>query len=93
MSSHSTEDLTSSILDFQANNVRVTFRRKTTSVDPEQDQNQETTLRFIWASSKLPEVIEEGETFKWRRLGFETEDLRKEFSGTGALGLDCFVSL
>jgi len=89
MSSHSTEDLTSSILDFQANTVRITFRRKTTPVDPEQDQNQETTLRFIWSSSKLPEVIEEGETFKWRRLGFETEDLRKEFSGTGALGLDC----
>jgi hypothetical protein len=40
MSSHTIEDLTSSILDFQANMVRVVYRRKTTPVDPENDEVQ-----------------------------------------------------
>lgn len=30
---------------------------------------------------------------KWRKLGFETEDLRKEFDKTGMLGLECLVRL
>lgn len=92
MSSNTIEDVTSSILDFQANIVRVTFRRKTTVVDPEQDSSQEATLQFIYTSSKLPEVVEEGEVYRWRRLGFETEDIRKEFAEVGVLGLDCLVS-
>lgn len=28
---------------------------------------------------------------KWRKLGFESEDLRKEFDKTGMLGLECLV--
>jgi engulfment and cell motility protein 1 len=92
MSSNTIEDVSSSILDFQANVVRVTFRRKTTVVDPEQDSSHDTTLRFIWGSSKLPEVVEDGEVYRWRRLGFESEDMRKEFCEVGALGLDCLVS-
>lgn len=91
MSSHTIEDLTSSILDFQANIVRVTFRRKTTIVDPEQDMTQEATVRFIWSSSKLPELFDNGEVYRWRRLGFASEDLRKEFAEVGLLGLDCLV--
>ncbi|KIJ55108.1 hypothetical protein M422DRAFT_23759 [Sphaerobolus stellatus SS14] len=93
MSSHTIEDLTSSILDFQANIVRVTYRRKTMPVDPEQDLNQDRILRMIWAESQLKEVVENGQMYKWRRLGFETEDIRKEFSEVGALGLDCLRCL
>ncbi|KAF8517883.1 ELMO/CED-12 family-domain-containing protein [Hysterangium stoloniferum] len=93
MSSHTIEDLTSSILDFQANIVRVTFRRKITVVDPEQDASQEETLRFIWSSAKISELSENGKIFKWRRLGFETEDIRKEFVEVGALGLDCLKNM
>lgn len=92
MSSNTIEDVTSSILDFQANIVRVTFRRKTTIVDPEQDATHAATLQFIWSSSKLPELIEQGEIYRWRRLGFESEDMRKEFAEAGVLGLDCLVS-
>jgi len=92
MSSHTIEDLTSSILDFQANIVRVTFRRKTMQVHPEQNAVHENTLRFIWTSSKLPDLFENGEVFRWRRLGFESEDICKEFAEVGVLGLDCLVS-
>jgi engulfment/cell motility protein 1 len=92
MSSHTIEDLTSSILDFQANIVRVTYRRKTAIVDPEQDAGQQATLRFIWSSAKISEMIENDEKYKWRMLGFETEDIRKEFAEVGALGLDCLAS-
>lgn len=92
MSSNTIEDVTSSILDFQANIVRVTFRHKTTIVDPEQDFTHDATLRFIWSSSKLPELFEQGEVYRWRRLGFESEDIRKEFAQVGVLGLDCLVS-
>lgn len=92
MSSHTIEDLTSSILDFQANIVRVTFRRKTMLVNPELDAVHGTMLRFIWTSSKLPDLFENGEVFRWRRLGFESEDMRKEFAEVGVLGLDCLVS-
>ncbi|GJJ11519.1 hypothetical protein Clacol_005752 [Clathrus columnatus] len=89
MSSHISEDLTSSILDFQANIVRVTYRRKTAPVDPQQD---EAALRFVWSSAKLPEIIDSGELYRWRRIGFTSEDIRKEFSEVGALGLDCLIN-
>jgi len=62
-------------------------------VDPEQDMNQDRVLRGIWAESQLREVVDHGEIYKWRQLGFETEDIRKEFAEVGALGLDCLVTL
>jgi len=40
MSSHSIEDSTSSILDFQANMVRVASRRKNAPLTPERDEVQ-----------------------------------------------------
>ena len=55
MSSHTIEDLTSSILDFQANMVRVVYRLKTTSVDPEDPDVQE-VLNTIWRASKVDET-------------------------------------
>lgn len=92
MSSHIFEDLTSSILDFQANTVRMTYRRKTTPVDPQGDPEHDAMLRFIWSSAKLPEIIENDELYRWRRIGFSSEDVHKEFAEVGALGLDCLKS-
>ncbi|KAJ3510838.1 hypothetical protein NLJ89_g4449 [Agrocybe chaxingu] len=90
MSLHTIEDLTSCILDFQANIVRVTYRKKTTIVDPEAEEAHATALNVIWAHSKLEqEVDEKGEVLKWRKLGFETEDIVQEFSEVGLLGLEC----
>lgn len=90
MSLHTIEDLTSCILDFQANMVRVTYRKKTTLVDPENEPAHEDTLSYIWHSSKL-EVSEDesGSIVQWRKLGFESEDVVAEFSEVGVLGLDC----
>ncbi|KAG5724910.1 Engulfment and cell motility protein 1 [Termitomyces sp. T112] len=90
MSLHIMEDLTSCILDFQANIVRVTYRRKTTLVDPEVEPSHAAALAYIWASSKLDEETDEqGNLLKWRKLGFETENMVQEFSEVGVLGLDC----
>ncbi|KAG6821202.1 hypothetical protein H0H93_004023 [Arthromyces matolae] len=89
MSLHIMEDLTSCILDFQANIVRVTYRKKITLVDPETERSHATALAYIWASSGLEEgVDDQGGLLKWRQLGFETEDMVQEFSEVGVLGLD-----
>ncbi|KAF8906223.1 ELMO/CED-12 family-domain-containing protein [Gymnopilus junonius] len=91
MSLHTTEDLTSCILDFQANIVRVTYRKKTTIVDPDEDESHAAALRSVWACSKLAEEVDSnGQLLKWRKLGFETEDIVQDFSEVGVLGLECF---
>ncbi len=93
MSSHTIEDLTSCILDFQANIIRVTHRKKMTPVDPQNQPAHDADLRFIWTSSKLEEHIDADNTeVRWRKLGFETEDIEQEFRDVGVLGLDCLVS-
>ncbi|KAF7356574.1 hypothetical protein MVEN_00991100 [Mycena venus] len=91
MSSHTIEDLTSCILDFQANFIRVTYRKKTTLVDTEADASHATAVKAIWASSKLTESVDEsGQVMKWRLLGFDSEDIEHEFNeGVGVLGLEC----
>ncbi|KAI0765665.1 ELMO/CED-12 family-domain-containing protein [Trametes elegans] len=90
MSSHTIEDLTSCILDFQANVVRVTFRKKTTLVEPDFEPLHQQALHFIWEKSALEEGREDAITpIKWRKLGFETEDIGHEFREVGVLGLDC----
>ncbi|KAH9479433.1 Engulfment and cell motility protein 1 [Psilocybe cubensis] len=90
MSLHTVEDLTSCILDFQANIVRVTYRKKTTPVDPDDDEVSAEDLDIIWTSSKLEEEVDQyGQILKWRKLGFETEDISQEFSEVGQLGLYC----
>jgi engulfment/cell motility protein 1 len=92
MSLHTIEDLTSCILDFQANMVRVTYRKKTTLVDPENEPTHIEALAYIWESNRL-EVSEDasGSIIQWRKLGFESEDVVQEFSEVGVLGLDCLV--
>ena len=91
MSSHTIEDLTSSILDFQANMIRVTHRRKTHFVDPAREPSHLTALESIWDASKLTEEQQPDGPHKWRKLGFTTEDITREFAEVGVLGLDCMV--
>lgn len=89
---HTIDDLTSCILDFQANIIRVTYRKKTTPVDPETEPSHAAALKAIWESSKLQEEVDErGGILKWRKLGFDTEDIFQEFNEVGVLGLDCLV--
>jgi engulfment and cell motility protein 1 len=102
MSNASMEDLTSSILDFQANVVRMTYKRKTTPVDTDVPEVQ-SALSFIWTSAKIEDYSEFGRSIegrdsigrsspeKWVHLGFRTENLRSEFARVGLLGLDCLV--
>lgn len=94
MSSHMVEDLTSCVLDFQGNIARVTYRKKTTLVDPEHEEAHATALDYIWSNSKLrPEPDGEGGIRKWRKLGLDSENLSREFGEVGVLGLDCMVRL
>ncbi|KAJ7623232.1 ELMO/CED-12 family-domain-containing protein [Roridomyces roridus] len=93
MSSHTIEDLTSSILDFQANIIRVTYRKKTTLVD-ELEPSHSAALGVIWGGSKLTESVDEsGSVMKWRLLGFDSENLEFEFNDAGVLGLECLKKL
>ena len=93
MSSHTIEDLTSCILDFQANMIRITFRKKRSIVEPEMEPAHASALDYIWVKSKLSEDVDEhGSVLKWRKLGFDTEDITQEFLEVGVLGLDCLVS-
>jgi engulfment and cell motility protein 1 len=86
------EDLTSCILDFQANVVRVTYRKKMIPVDLE-DLSHNADLRYIWETSKLQEETDKnGDILKWRKLGFDTEDIEQEFNTAGVLGLECLVT-
>ncbi|KAI0684284.1 ELMO/CED-12 family-domain-containing protein [Cytidiella melzeri] len=90
MSSHTIEDLTSCILDFQANMVRVTYRRKTTIVEQNIEPEHAAALNYIWINSKVKEEYDpDGGMIKWRLLGCQTEDLAQEFGEVGVLGLDC----
>ncbi|OAX43979.1 hypothetical protein K503DRAFT_679972 [Rhizopogon vinicolor AM-OR11-026] len=90
MSSHNIDDLTSSILDFQANIVRVTYRKKSTLVEPEVELLHESILEYIWKFSRVQEGRDgDGQVLKWRKLGFSTENLVSEFEQVGELGLDC----
>jgi engulfment/cell motility protein 1 len=92
MSLHTIEDLTSCILDFQANIIRVTYRRKTTAVDPDHHTSHRSALDYIWTSCKLQEEDDgHGGVLKWRKLGFDSEIMTHEFSDVGVLGLDCLV--
>ncbi|KIY53372.1 hypothetical protein FISHEDRAFT_33437 [Fistulina hepatica ATCC 64428] len=92
MSSHTIDDLMSCILDFQANMIRIAYRKKTTPIDPQNEPAHYKALNNVWESSGIePGVDQQGETLKWRKLGFDTEDVAQEFSDVGVLGLECLV--
>jgi len=84
------DDLSSSILDFQSNIVRVTYRRKTTPVDTNNEMHREMLNRIMLAAD-LP--AGDGDGDKWSRLGFESDDMRAEFARVGVLGLECMHDL
>jgi engulfment/cell motility protein 1 len=93
MSSHTVEDLTSCVLDFQGNMARVIYRKKTTLVEPDVEETHAAALNYIWTNSRLQvEMAPDGTTLKWRQLGFASENLSHEFTEAGVLGLDCLVS-
>jgi engulfment and cell motility protein 1 len=92
MNSHTIEDLTSCVLDFQSNMARVIYRKKTTLVEPEVEETHAMALDYIWTNSRLQvETAPDGTELKWRQLGFASENLSHEFNETGVLGLDCLV--
>jgi hypothetical protein len=93
MSSHTILDLTSCILDFQANMISVTYRKKVTYVDPDEVPAHDQALNVIWTNSGLiAEKDPQGGLVRWRKLGFETEAVTDAFEEVGVLGLDCLVS-
>jgi len=91
MSSHTIEDLTSCILDFQANMMRMMFKKKTTPIEPDREEAHNAVLKYIWASSKISEEQDGDDILKWRKIGFDSEDLTREFRDVGLLGLNCIV--
>jgi engulfment and cell motility protein 1 len=94
MGSHTIEDLTSCVLDFQGNMARVIYRRKTTLVEPDVEETHAAAVDFIWTNSRLQiETAADGTTLKWRQLGFASENLSHEFTEAGVLGLDCLVGV
>ena len=79
-------------MDFQANIVRVTYRKKMTMLDPEEDVTHANFLDHIWAATKLDEEVDaNGQSLQWRKLGFDTEDIAQEFNEVGVLGIECLV--
>jgi engulfment/cell motility protein 1 len=92
MYSLTSEELTSVILDFQANMARATYRKKTTLVEPAVEPAQSQALEYVWRASRLEEARDEqGFPSRWRQLGFDGEDMGKEFGGVGLLGLHSLV--
>ncbi|KAI0299316.1 ELMO/CED-12 family-domain-containing protein [Russula brevipes] len=90
MGSHTVEDLTSCVLDFQGNMARVIYRKKTTLVEPDVEETHAAALDYVWTTSCLEVgTAPDGTTLKWRRLGFASENLSHEFTEAGVLGLDC----
>jgi engulfment/cell motility protein 1 len=94
MASHASADLSSSILDFQAHLMRITYLRKSTPVDVEQPAVR-AILTYVWMAARLgnggrPDRLAfEGE--QWMMLGCETGNIRSDFAHVGILGLDCLV--
>ncbi|KAI0272362.1 hypothetical protein BC834DRAFT_966403 [Gloeopeniophorella convolvens] len=84
MNSHTIEDLTSCVLDFQGNMARVIYRKKTTLVEPDVEDTHAIALDYIWTCSRLQaEDAPDGTVSKWRQLGFDSENLSHEFSEAG----------
>ncbi|CAE6382093.1 unnamed protein product [Rhizoctonia solani] len=92
MASHASADLSSSILDFQAHLMRITYLRKTTQVDVELPAVQ-AVLTYVWMAARLgdagqPERLAfEGD--EWSLLGCPTGNMQSDFAQVGILGLDC----
>lgn len=124
MDSNRGEELSTSILEYQNNVIRVAHHRLRTQVTPT-DKRHVSALSYIWLQARITDApapsstsrtpplsptpsqtngrSEEssrevdrsssaagpGSRLKWRRLGFATESVAKEFGRTGWLGLEC----
>ncbi|CAE6401890.1 unnamed protein product [Rhizoctonia solani] len=92
MASHASADLSSSILDFQAHLMRITYLRKTTPVDVELPAVQ-AVLTYVWMAARLGNAEQpdrltfDGE--QWSLLGCPTGNRQSDFAQVGILGLDC----
>ncbi|MCO5585241.1 hypothetical protein L7F22_039174 [Adiantum nelumboides] len=88
------DELASSILEYQMNVIRVAHHRMRTLVTPT-DKRHVGALSYIWLQARIPELTQEEEEggtivkYKWRRLGFENENVAKDFARAGWLGLEC----
>jgi engulfment and cell motility protein 1 len=72
--------------------ARAMYRMKTTFVDPDEEPGHADALEYIWTHTRLSVFTDsEGEPYKWRQLGFATENLGREFGDVGVLGLYCLV--
>lgn len=90
------DDLASTILEYQMNVIRIAHQRLRTSVSST-DRRHVGALSYIWTQARVPEENVEDENgitskFKWRRIGFESENVAKDFVRTGWLGLQCCES-
>ena len=67
---------------------------ETVSVHPMQPLYEACRRMIDTRARRIPLIDIDDETgkFKFRKLGFETEDLQMEYDETGELGLDCLVS-
>jgi hypothetical protein len=93
MDSNRNDELSSSILEYQMNVIRVAHHRMHTAVTSA-DKRHIAALSYIWLQARISETTLETEDggvtkCKWRRLGFENENVAKDFARTGWLGLEC----
>ncbi len=103
MASRPSEELTPCILEFQSNVVRIAHGRMRTAVTP-QNKRHVLALSYIWLQARITELAVdpppgERETmslsrfslssrYKWRRLGFSSEAVAREFGKMGWLALE-----
>ncbi|KAE8212868.1 hypothetical protein CF327_g3519 [Tilletia walkeri] len=105
MDSNRGDELTTSILEYQNNYIRMARQRLRTTVTPA-DKRHVSALSYIWLQANLSDTANfppspggdrssmggGGSKMKWRKLGFFSENVTKEFAQTGLLGLECYES-
>ncbi|TPX35338.1 hypothetical protein SmJEL517_g02240 [Synchytrium microbalum] len=82
------EELAAQLVEFQRLFIQEMNRRKRTPVDPNQGVH-ERILGELWRDLGAP-AYNDGS--KWKLLGFNTENVKKEFSRVGVLGLELLQS-
>ncbi|KAE8207041.1 hypothetical protein CF335_g1434 [Tilletia laevis] len=104
MDSNRGDELSTSILEYQNNYIRMARQRLRTTVTPA-DKRHVSALSYIWLQANLSDTANfpsspgdrssmggGGSKMKWRKLGFYSENVAKEFAQTGLLGLECYES-
>ncbi|PWN49241.1 hypothetical protein IE53DRAFT_155849 [Violaceomyces palustris] len=102
MDSNRGDELSSSILEYQKNAIWVAHRKLRTAVTPTEKRHV-TALSYIWLQARITDAAaaqepdsdpgdHAGARLKWRRLGFSSESVAREFGKVGWLGLECLES-